>query len=93
MRLAQTIGAGARHGDVAAENHNCTSVWTAGLDRLLKVVALILEDNGGNDLVETKRGKLFTDPVIDLTTMDSDEEDEEEDRGNENDLEGVGLEE
>lgn len=33
-------------------------------DRLYLVLRLIIEDNGGNNLVESKRGKLFRDPVL-----------------------------
>jgi hypothetical protein len=33
-------------------------------DRLYVVLALIIADNGGNNLVESKRGKLFRDPVL-----------------------------
>jgi hypothetical protein len=32
-------------------------------DRLLKVLDLIVEDDGDNNLVESQRGKLFSDPV------------------------------
>ena len=36
--------------------------------RLSKVLVLIMEGNGGNDLVETKRGKKFTN--LDLEEVD-----------------------
>jgi hypothetical protein len=49
--------------------------------RLLKVLVLIVDDNGGNDRVEARRGKLFSDPVIDLTGVDTDNEEEAGDDG------------
>jgi hypothetical protein len=45
--------------------------------RLRVVLSCIVEDQGGNSLVETKRGKLFRDAtIIDLTVEDGVEGDE-----------------
>ena len=42
--------------------------------RLRIVLHCIVEDNGGNNLVEQKRGKLFRDSVIEIPDDDDDEE-------------------
>ena len=41
------------------------------------VLDLIIEDNGGNRKVETKRGKLFRAPPDEAEILDEDEEEEE----------------
>ena len=49
------------------------NVWR----RLRVVLVCILENEGGNQLVESKRGKLFRDAtIIDLTTEDEDNQTE-----------------
>lgn len=57
-----------RRGDKEALVNAVTDAWESGLsteaftkvcDRLQNVLALIVEDNGGNALVEEKRGKDF----------------------------------
>jgi hypothetical protein len=41
-------------------------------NRLIAVLTCIVDDNGGNQLVESKRGKLFRDAtIIDLTDEDA----------------------
>ena len=57
------------------ESEDLTCVISKVYDRLKKVLILIVEGNGGNDFVETKRGKkwknLDTKPVIDLINDDN----------------------
>ena len=56
-------------------------VFTKVYNRLVKVLALIVQDKGGNHLVETQRGKLCRDPV--LPDFNIEEPNEEEDDGEE----------
>jgi hypothetical protein len=44
-------------------------VFTRDYDHLLKVLQLIVLDNGNNNMVEERRGKIFGDPV-DMTQDD-----------------------
>ena len=57
------------------ESEDLTCVISKVYDRLKKVLILIVEGNGGNDFVETKRGKkwknLDTKPVINLINNDN----------------------
>jgi hypothetical protein len=62
----------------AWENRLSADVFARVYGRLIKVLQLIQADNGGNNLVEEQRGKLFTDPV-DLTRDDNDGADEGDD--------------
>ena len=43
----------------------------------LKVLDLIIEDNGGNRLVEAKSGKLYTAPSKEIESLDDDDDEEE----------------
>ena len=57
------------------ESEDLTVVISKIYNRLRKVLILIVEGNGGNDFVETKRGNkwknLDTKPVIDLINDDN----------------------
>ena len=58
------------------------------------VLVCILDDEGGNQKVESKRGKLFRDAtIIDLTNEDDDDEFEIIDLSTLNDVEGDADEE
>ena len=74
-----------RRGDKEALANATTEAWkyhlsvesfTRVCDRLRNVLALIAEDNGGNALVEEKRGKAFR--GLDLPVQEQLEEDDEE---------------
>jgi hypothetical protein len=74
-----------REGDKEALANATTEAWKAHLsaesftrvcDRLRNVLALTAEDNGGNALVEEKRGKAFR--GLDLPVQEQLEEDDEE---------------
>ena len=66
------------------------NVWR----RLRVVLVCILDDEGGNQKVESKRGKLFRDAtIIDLTNEDDDDEFEIIDLSTLNDVEGDADEE
>lgn len=59
--------------------------------RLRIVLSCILEDNGGNSLVESKRGKLFRDATIPENPNDRDENKEDEsDNDAFDDIDSVG---
>jgi uncharacterized protein (DUF2267 family) len=58
------------------ESHLSTEAFTRVCDRLRNVLSLIAEDNGGNALVEEKRGKAFR--GLDLPEQEQPEEDDEE---------------
>ena len=45
--------------------------------RWLKVFDLIIEDNGGDRLVGSKRGKLYTAPFEEIESLDNDDNKEE----------------
>ena len=45
--------------------------------RWLKVLDLIIEDNGGDRLVEAKRGKLYTAPSEEIESLDDDDDEED----------------
>ena len=55
-------------------------------NRLRVVLTCIVDDNGGNELVEKKRGKLFRDATL-VVDLDEEDENENNDLGN-SDLEG-----
>jgi hypothetical protein len=47
--------------------------------RLRIVLHCIVEDNGGNNIVEQKRGKLFRDSVIEIKDEDDNEDNNKDD--------------
>ena len=53
----------------AWEQRLSADMFTRVYERLLKVLQLIVLDNGNNDMVEERRGKIFGDP-IDMTQDD-----------------------
>ena len=65
----------------AWENHLLEDAFANVFSRLRVVLSLIVEDNGGNELVEKKRGKLFCDaslPLLPQSEGDETEEDKED---------------
>ena len=49
--------------------------------RWLLVLDLIIEDNDGNRLVKTKRGKLYRAPSAKIENLEEEDEDEDDDKG------------
>ena len=47
-------------------------------NRWLKVLDLIIEDDGGDRFVESKRGKLYSEPSNDIESLDKDCDNEED---------------
>ena len=47
-------------------------------NRWLKVLDLIIEDDGGDRFVETKRGKLYSEPSNDIESLDDNGNDKED---------------
>ena len=50
-------------------------------NRWLLVLDLIIEDNGGNRLVETKRGKLYRAPSAEIENLEEEVDDEDDEEG------------
>ena len=55
-------------------------------NRWLLVLDLIIEDNGGNRLVETKRGKLYRAPSAKIENLEEEDDDEDDDEGEIDDI-------
>jgi len=51
------------------------NAFTNVFNRLRVVLTCIVDDNGGNELVEAKRGKLFRDATLVVALDDEDEND------------------
>jgi hypothetical protein len=78
----------ARSIEEAWEHHLSPQAFLNVWKRLRRVLKLIVDDKGGNNLVESERGKLFRDPTIDdllNAHNDTNNEDQENNSENEND--------